>query len=333
MSILKTKFSASKPALLGVIAVASLGFCPSVSVGQEFPTKPVRLIVPFPPGGTPDVIARLLSDKLSPMWKQPVIVEHKPGASSNIGSDFVAKAPPDGHTLLMVPNNIPAINPLVFSRMPFNPEKDLASVTLVGITPFLLVTGPSLPADSVQAVVETARGRPNGITYASSGVGSNQHLFAEMLRSLTGAPMTHVPYKGGPASIVDVVGGVVDMQFGAVPSVLPHIRSGRLKALAVTGSKRVKALPQVPTLVEAGIAGFENEGWIGLSAPAGVPAGVLERINRDVREVLKRQDVIDALLEHGIEASTGTPAEMAARIAAEKASWSKVVAEAGIRAE
>lgn len=332
----KSVFLRDNPAW-GLLLTGAVAFSCTLPIAtahaQEFPSKPVRLVVPFPPGGTPDVIARLLSDRLAPQWKQPIIVEHRPGASSNIGADLVAKATPDGHTLLMVPNNVLTINPLLFSKLPFDPDKDLASVTLVGITPFLLVRGPSLNAQSVKEVISTAERRSEGITYASSGVGSNQHLFAEMLRSLTGARMTHVPYKGGPASIVDLVGGVVDMQFGAVPSVLPHIRSGRLQALAVTGQKRVKALPDVPTLVEAGITGFEGEGWIGMSAPAGVPPQILARINRDIQDVLSQQEVKDALLEHGIEASTGSPQEMAARVSAEKAQWAKIIREANITAE
>ncbi|MDB5897514.1 MAG: tripartite tricarboxylate transporter substrate binding protein [Ramlibacter sp.] len=315
-----------------VSAMALLG--PAVTHADEvFPSRTVKLIVPFTPGGTPDVIARMLSEKLTVLWKQPVIVENRPGGSSNIGADFVAKSPPDGHTLLLVPNNVPSINPLLISKMAFDPERDLASVTMLGVTPFLLVTGPSLNVNSVAELSAEAKRRPKGLSYASSGVGSNQHMFAEMLRVLTGAPMTHVPYKSGPTSITDVIGGVVDMQFGAVPSTLGHVRAGKLKALAVASSKRLAVLPNVPTMAEAGIKGFDAEGWIGLSAPARTPPEVIARINQDIGQVLRNPEVVAALAGYGIEAEPGTPAEMSARIAQERKSWGSVVSKSGIRAE
>jgi tripartite-type tricarboxylate transporter receptor subunit TctC len=305
----------------------------AASANDVFPTKTVKLIVPFTPGGTPDVIARLLSEKLTVIWKQPVIVENRPGGSSNIGADFVAKSAPDGHTLLLVPNNVPSINPLLISKMSFDPERDLTSVTMLGVTPFLLVTGPSLNVNSVAEPGAEAKRRPKGLSYASSGIGSNQHMFAEMFRVLTGASMTHIPYKSGPTSITDVIGGAVDMQFGAVPSTLGHVRAGKLKALAVASSKRLAVLPNVPTMAEAGIKGFDAEGWIGLSAPARTPPEVIARINQDIGQLLRTPEVIAALAGYGIEADPGTPAEMTARIAQERKSWANVVAKSGIRAE
>jgi tripartite-type tricarboxylate transporter receptor subunit TctC len=316
-----------------LVSAATLLAPAAASANNLFPSKTVRLIVPFTPGGTPDVIARMLSEKLTVIWKQPVIVENRPGGSSNIGADFVAKSAPDGHTLLLVPNNVPSINPLLISKMSFDPERDLTSVTMLGATPFLLLTGPSLNINSAAELSAEARRRPQGISYASSGIGSNQHMFAEMLRVLTGASMTHVPYKSGPTSITDVIGGVVDMQFGAVPSTLGHVRAGKLKALAVASSRRLAVLPNVPTMAEAGIKGFDAEGWIGLSAPARTPADVIARINQDVGQVLRSPEVVSALAGYGIEADPSTPAEMASRIAQERKSWANVVAKSGIRAE
>jgi tripartite-type tricarboxylate transporter receptor subunit TctC len=318
----------TRPLFAALLALAVTGS--SAALADTFPNRMVRLIVPFPPGGTPDVIARLMTDKLSVQWKQPVIVENRPGGSSNTGSDVVAKAPRDGHVLLMVPNNVLTMNPLLSSKMPFNPSKDLVSVTLLGITPFLLVTGPSLNVSNINELVAEAKRRPDGITYATSGVGSNQHMFAEMLRSLTGIPMTHVPYTGGPQSVLDILGGRVDMQFGAVTSTLEHVRAGKLKALAVVSQSRLAVLPDVPTVAETGVKGFDADGWIGLSATAGTPQDVLARINRDVGDIMRDTKAVETLAAYGIVAQPGTPEEMDERIAREKEAWRKVISSSKI---
>jgi len=326
-----TKSSARIQARTLFVALLGLAiFGSSAALADTFPNRTVRLIVPFPPGGTPDVIARLMTDKLSVQWKQPVIVENRPGGSSNIGSDIVAKAPRDGHVLLMVPNNVLTINPLLSSKMPFNPSTDLVSVSLLGITPFLLVTGPSLNVSTIKELVAEAKRRPDGITYASSGVGSNQHMFAEMLRSLTNIPMTHVPYTGGPQSVLDIIGGRVDMQFGAVTSTLEHVRAGKLRALAVVSQNRLAVLPDVPTVAETGMEGFDADGWIGLSATAGTPPDVLARINRDVGEIMRDPKAVETLAGFGIVAQPGTPAEMDERISREREAWRKVISKSKI---
>jgi tripartite-type tricarboxylate transporter receptor subunit TctC len=311
-----------------LLGFALMGASPALA--DTFPNRTVRLIVPFPPGGTPDVIARLMTDKLSIQWKQPVIVENRPGASSNIGSDIVAKAPRDGHALLMVPNNVLTMNPLLSSKMPFNPSTDLVSVSMLGITPFLLVTGPSLNVSNIKELVAEAKRRPDGITYASSGVGSNQHMFAEMLRSLTGIPMTHVPYTGGPQSVLDILGGRVDMQFGAVTTNLEHVRAGKLRALAVVSQSRLAVLPDVPTVAETGVEGFDADGWIGLSATAGTPQDVLAQINRDVGEIMRDPKAVETLAGFGIVAQPGPAAAMDERIVRERDAWRKVISNAKI---
>jgi tripartite-type tricarboxylate transporter receptor subunit TctC len=304
-----------------------------IVAAETFPSKTVHLVVPAPPGSSPDLIARVIGNRLSAKWAQAIIVENRAGAANSIGSDVVAKAPPDGHTLLMATNNVLTINPLLSSKMTFDPNSELVSVTMLGVTPFLLVTGPSVNVDSVSGLIAEAKRRNKGLTFATSGVGSNQQMFAEMLRSVTGAPMTPVPYKGGPQSIVDVIAGVVDMQFGAVPSTLEHVRAGKLRALAVTGQKRINVLPDVPTFTEAGVTGFTAEGWIGLSATAGTPLDTLARINRDVVEILKDPEVIATLAGYGIEAQPGTAADMAGRISREREAWARIISASRIHVE
>jgi len=319
--------------LLNSLALSFLIFASPAIAVETFPFKTVRLVVPAPPTSTPDLIARVLSDRLSAKWAQPIIVENRSGGANAIGADAVAKAQPDGHTLLISTNNVLCISPLLSSKMSFDPDSDLVSITLLGMTPFLLVTGPSVDAGSVSGLIAEAKRRSKGLTYATSGVGSNQHMFAEMLRSLTGIPMTPVPYKGGPQSIIDVVGGVVDMQFGAVPPTLEHVRAGKLKALAVTGQRRVNVLPDVPTFGEAGVPGFNAEGWIGLSATAGTPPDALARINRDVVEILKDSEVVRALASYGIDAQAGTAADMVERISREREAWARIISASKISVE
>ncbi|MDX3905963.1 MAG: tripartite tricarboxylate transporter substrate binding protein [Pigmentiphaga sp.] len=315
-----------------LLAASALWVAPS-GAADQFPSRAVKLVVPFPPAGSGDVIARLLSERLTPMWGVPVVVENKPGAAAMIGADVVAKAQPDGHTLLVIPNNIQTINPALYRSMPFDARRAFRSITLIGNTPFVLVAGPSVKAATVSELIVEAKGRSNGMTYASSGVGSVQHLAGELFRSLTGLALVHVPYKGGAPAVVDLVSGQVDIQFGAATAVVPHVRSGKLKALAVTGQQRTSLLPDVPTMIEAGIAGYVSEPWIGLAAPANTPDDVVEKVNRDVRAAMVDPNVARTLAEQGVDVATTSGEELDARIEREARQWAKIIAEAGIRGD
>ena len=317
--------------------LAALGAAATVYVfpawAQPGSTRQARIVVPFTAGGSNDVLARVLAQKLGELWNQTVIVENKAGASGNIGAEFAAKSPPDGSTLLIAANNVMSMNAALYSKMPINPQQDLDPVSLLGTVPVVLVVRPSLNITSVQELVALARSKPGGLSYASSGVGTPQHLSAELFKSMTKTDIVHVPYKGAAPAVTDLIGGQVDLQFGAINSLLPHLHSGKLKALAVAGARRVRSLPDVPTVAEAGVPGYESDIWLGLAAPARTPGAVIERINRDVRKVMAMHDVIEKLAEQGIEPQTSSPAEMAKLVASDFSRWSKVIKDAGIRAE
>lgn len=321
----------SRRTLLQALAASISGSALHVSA-QSYPAKPVRIVVPFTPGGSNDVLGRVLAQKLGEIWNQSVIVENKPGASGNIGADLVAKSPPDGLNLLIAANNILAMNSALFSKMPFDPMKDLQSVTLLGWVPVVLVARSTLNVGTVSELVELARKQPGGLTYASSGLGSPQHLSAELFKSLAHVNIVHVPYKGAAPGITDMLGGQVDMMFGAINSLLPHIRSGKLKALGIAGKSRLRSMPDVPTIAES-VPGYESDIWIGLSAPAGMRPEVLQKINRDVRTVLSMPDVKEKLAEQGIDAAPTSSAEMAKLVTADAARWAGLVREAGIKAD
>lgn len=298
---------------------------------QEFPSQPVKLVVPLTPGGSNDVLARALAEKLGGLWHQSVIVENRPGASGNIGADAVARAPASGYTLLVAPNNVFVVNHSLSPRL--DAAKDLAPVTLLGTVPFVLVAGSSAKVGSVKELIELSKSRPAGLSYASSGIGSPHHLAAEMFRSMTGARMTHVPYKGGAPAIIDLLGGQVDVQFGAINQLLPHIREGKLKALAIVGNERVPLLPDVPTFAEAGLPGWQSEVWVALAAPPRTPPAIVERLNRDVRKVLAQPEVQTRMAEQGIVVKGSTIAQMAQTIENDTKRWAQVIKDANIQAE
>ncbi len=290
-------------------------------------------MVPFTPGGGNDVLARVLAQRLGDMWGQPIVVENKPGASGNIGAEFVAKSAPDGNTLLIAANNVMAMNAALFASMPIDPQKDLASLSLLGSVPIVLVVRPSLEVRNVAELIDLARRKPGGLFYASSGVGTPQHLSAELFKYLAKVDIVHVPYKGATPAIADLLGGQVDLTFGSMSALLPHMRGGKLTALAVAGSKRVRALPDVPTVAEAGVPGYESDIWFGLAGPGQLPPDIAERINGDVRKVMAVPEVVSTLAEQGIEVHTSSRAEMASLVASDAARWTKVIKTAGIRAD
>src|SRR5215203_3004414 len=254
---------------------------------QQYPVKPIRLLVGFPPGGGTDIVGRVIGQKLSEWWGQQVIVENRAGATGTIAADFVSKAAPDGYTLLMGHVNSNAIAPTIFKKLPYDAIKDFASVTYVGYVPNVLTVHPSLPAKSVKELVALAKSRPGELTCASSGTGSTQHLALELFMTTTGVKIIHVPYKGSGQAIVDLVAGQVLMNFDTMPPVIDHIKSNRLRALAVTTPKRATQLPEIPTLDETGLKGFEMTNWYGIVAPAGVPRDIINKVSADVNKALQ----------------------------------------------
>lgn len=316
---------------LGLLAAA-----PSLLWAQgpaaAFPQRPVRIVVPYTPGGTNDVLARALGQKLSEAWGQPVVVDNKPGAAGNIGAAEVAKAPPDGYVLLLTNINITSMNPALM-RMPFDPQKDFAPISLLGTTAMALVVNPNLPVHDTRELIKYLRDRPGKLSYASSGKGSPQHMSAEMFKAMTGTHIVHIPYRGAAPAVTDVVGGQVEVTFGVVNQVLPHVRAGRLRALAVTTAKRLPNLPDVPTLDESGVRGYESEIWLGLAAPAGTPAPVIEKINQEVHKILAQPDMAARLAGQGIDVLVSTPEQMRARAATDLKRWTSIIQTAGIRSE
>jgi tripartite-type tricarboxylate transporter receptor subunit TctC len=317
-----TKFSA-------LVSAALFAF---PALAQEYPSRPVRLIVPFAAGGPNDIIARLVGGRLSDALGQPIVVENRPGAGGNIGTDFVAKAPPDGYTLLSAGPGSLIINPLLGS-VPYDTARDFAPVSLMASAPNVLVVHPSVPAKSVRELIELARAHPRQLNYASGGPGSTPHLSAALFAVMAGIDIVHVPYKGtGPAS-ADLLGGQVQMAFFGIPPLLPHIKTGKLRALAVTGKRRSPELPEVPTVDEAGLRGYEVSPWYGLLAPAGTPRAIVDRLNAEVTKIVRRPEMKEKLVSQGAEPAGGTPEDYAAAIRADTATWARVIREAGLRGE
>jgi tripartite-type tricarboxylate transporter receptor subunit TctC len=314
------------------LALAAAGaVIPAAAQQAGFPNKTVRIIVPYTTGGSNDVIARLLAQQLQTQWGQPVVVENRPGAAGNIGSAEVAKAAPDGHTLLLTNINITSMNPALIANMPFDPQKDFAPISLLGTTTLALVVHPSVPANTVADLISLAQKEPGKLNYASSGNGSPQHMSAEMFKAMTRTQITHVPYRGAAPAVADVVGGQVQVTVGVVNQLIAHIRSGRVRALGVTSLKRLAQLPEVPTLDEAGVRGYESEIWLGLAAPGATPAPLIEQINQDVRRAMSNPEVVSRLQGQGIDVLLSTPAQMRQRSLDDLRRWGDIIRTAGIK--
>ncbi|MGZ5040225.1 MAG: tripartite tricarboxylate transporter substrate binding protein [Usitatibacter sp.] len=306
-----------------ILALAALAVAFPIASAQQFPSKPVRIVVPFPPGGGADALARIMQPALTRMWGQPVIVENKPGASGHIGADFVAASEPDGYTLLM-------------SSTASLTEKNVASfapVTLVSASPYVIVASPKVPARDVRELIEYARKNPGKLSFGSSGTGAASHLSAELFKSLAGIDMFHVPYKGTGQAVTDLLAGQIDLMFAPAQTVMPHVQAGKLRAYAVTSAKRFSILPDLPTVAESGLAGYEAVGWFGLLAPAKTPPAIVAKISADANKVLAEHDVKQQLLIVGTEPSGDTPAEFARFIQADQAKWSRLMRERGIAPE
>jgi len=325
-----TKFHAAVSVRLGAALGAVLfGLC---AHAQDYPSRPVRIVVPFAPGGPNDIIVRLVAQKLTETWGQPFVVENRPGAGGNIGTDLVAKAAPDGYTLLSVGPGSLIINPLI-GKVPYDTARDFAPVTLMARAPNALVAHPSLPAGSVKELIELARSQPGRVNYGSGGNGSTPHLAGAMFASMAGVALTHVPYKGTAPAMADLIGGQVQIAFLGIPTVLPHVKSGKLRVLAVTGKRRSPELPGVPTVDEAGVPGYELSPWYGLLAPAGTPREVVVRLGEEVSRVVRAPEMKEKLAVQGAEVAGGSPEEFAALIRADTSTWSRVAKDAGIRIE
>ena len=326
-----TRKTGTDPIFRFLCAAAVLG---ATSVfAQPYPTKPVTFIVPFPPGGGTDISARTVASKLTEKWKQSVVVENKSGAAGILGADAAAKARPDGHTLLIVNVGITSINPALYPKLPYNPATAFAPISLICELPFVLMASPKFPPSSVQELVAYAKKNPEKVTFASSGQGGSPHLTAEIFQLATGTKMTHVPYKGGGPAMTDLMAGHVDLLFASVLEGSGHIKSGKLKGLAVSHARRSPALPDVPTLAEAGVKNAESGSWIALLAPAGTPAPIIAKIGADLKEAVAASDVKEKLIAQGAVPQASTPGELQKLIDTDLARYGRIIREKGLKPE
>jgi tripartite-type tricarboxylate transporter receptor subunit TctC len=314
------------------LAAAAMSL-PTLAQTSSFPLRPVRIVVPYTTGGSNDVIARLLAQQLQEAWGQPVVVENKPGAAGNIGASDIAKSAPDGHSLLLTNINIVSMNPVLIANMPFDPQKDFSPISLLGTTALALVVHPSVPANNVRELIDLARKGPGRLNYASSGNGSPQHMSAEMFKAMTKTSMTHIPYRGAAPAVNDLLAGQVQVTIGVVNQLIPHIRAGKLKALGVTTRKRLAQMPDVPTLDEAGVPGYESEIWLGLAAPTATPPAIIEQINQAVRKAMATADVMSKLQSQGIDVVVSSPDQMRQRGLEDLKRWGDIIRTAGIKVD
>ena len=312
-----------------VLAFGSMAL--TARAADNWPSQPVKLVVPFAPGGTSDVLAREIAARLQVALKQTIVVDNKAGAGGVLGADSVAKAAPDGYTMLLGTIATHAINPALLPKVPYKADKDFAPVILLGKISNVLLIGPGSQARSVKDIVAAAKARPGDLTFASAGQGTSQHLSGEMFRLLTGAQLTHVPYKGSAPAIQDVMGGQVPMSFETVTVALPQIKAGKVKALAVTSARRSAQLPDVPTLAESGVPGFDVSSWQALYLPAGTPAAIVNRLNAEVQKVVAQPEVKARMEALGLEYAPNSPAQFAEFQKAEQAKWAKVIKDGNVK--
>jgi tripartite-type tricarboxylate transporter receptor subunit TctC len=314
-------------------AIAAIGLTSAAALAQGYPNKPVRMVVGFPPGGGTDVVARVISQKLSEWYGQSVVVENRPGATGTIGADAIAKSAPDGYNLLMGHVNSHGIAPNLFAKLPYDPIKDFAAVAYVGYVPNVLAVHPSVPARSVKELVALAKSKPGAMNYASSGNGSTQHLAGEMFKQLTGTDIVHVPYKGSGDAIKDLLSGTVNMNFDTMPPVLSHIQAGKLRGLAISTPKRLSQLPEVPTFEEEGIKGFDVTNWYGVMAPGGTPREIVSKLNADINKAMQVPEVRARLEAVGTQLREQSVAEFDSFMKAEVTKYAKLIKDANIRIE
>lgn len=318
------------------ISIFVAGVCACITVAanaQTYPIKPIRFVVPFTAGGGSDLVARTVAQKLTEALGQSVIVDNRAGAAGTIGTDIVAKSPPDGHTLLLGSNGPLAINPHLYVKLPYDAVRDFAPVSLVTVMPFLLVTHPSLPVRSVKELIALAKARPGQLNYGSPGSGSTTHLANELLKSMTGIQITHVPYKGVAPAAIDLISGQVQMMSGDLSTLLPHVKAGKMRGLAVTAARRSSLLPDMPTISESGVAGYDASGWFGVLVPAGTPQAIVGRLNASIVKGISSPDARERLGAFGGDVATGSPEQFANHVRTESAKWGKVIRAVGLKAE
>ena len=320
------------PAGIAMLA-AALCVSPAQAQGvQNYPNRPIRFLVGFAPGGFTDVMARAIAAKLSESWSQQVVVDNRPGASTTIAADLAAKAAPDGYTLLMMTDNH-VTNPGLFSKLPYDSEKDFAPITLAALAPFLLVVHPSVPAQSVKELIALAKSRPGQLSYGSGGIGAPGHLSGELFSTLAGVKMVHVPYKGAAPALIDVQSGQIQVYFGNLPVTLPHAKAGKLRALGVTSAKRAAVAPDVPTVAEAGLPGFELTPWYGVMTRAGTPEAILGKLNHEIVRILRTPEMRERVTNLGAEPSGLSAEEFSRFLKSEAIKWGKLVKASGAKAE
>jgi tripartite-type tricarboxylate transporter receptor subunit TctC len=326
-----TKFAPR--AALTLLIAALCAFTSVATQAQPFPNRPVRLVIPFPPGAATDALGRLLGQRLGESWGQSVVVDNRPGAGSIVGAQAVASAPPDGYTVFMGHIGTHGANPALYAKLPYDPVKDFAPVTLLVTIPNLLAVHPAVPATSVRELIELARARPGALNVGSPGISTSAHLIIALFRSVTGADMTHVPFKGAAAAMQGIVAGEVQVAFDTVTSLLPQAKSGKVRLLAITSRERSPAAPEVAPLAESGVPGFDVATWFALFVPGGTPRPVIDRLNADVTRAMQAKEMADRLLTMGMNSAVGTPEQLAAHVQSEIARWGKVVREANIKVE
>jgi len=315
------------------LVCALLLVMPGAAPAQGYPAKTIRMIVPFPAGGATDIVGRLIAQKLTESWGHPVIVDNRGGAGGTIGSDVAAKAPPDGYTILVGTSSTHAIAPSLYPKLSYDPVRDFAPVTLIASATILLAVHPSLPAKNTRELIALAKRQPNALSFASSGNGGISHLVGEHFKSVGGIQMLHVPYKGDTPALVDLVSGQVHLMFGTAVSFLPYVKAGRLNALAVTNPKRSPIVPNVPTVAESGLPGFEALQWFGIFAPAGTPRDIVTRLSGEIVKIVRLPDIRERMTSLGAEVVGSTPEQLATFVKADTAKWARVVKQSGAKIE
>ena len=312
---------------------ATLAAAASEASAQAYPNRPVRILVPFPAGAGVDIVARMLGLPLTDLWGQATVVDNRPGAGGTIACELAAKAAPDGYTLLLGNISTFAMAPSLYKKVNYDPVQSFAPITLVNTSANVLVAHPSVPAATTQALIALAKAKPGQINYASAGSGTSPHLAAELFKSMAGVDLVHVPYKGSPQALTDLLGGQTQIMFASLVSALPHIRQARLRALGVTSLKRAAALPDLPAISEAGLRGYDVSVWMGIVAPAGTPPAIIAQLNRQIGALLQSPDIRERLAVQGLEAASNSPAEFRTYIASEVRKWAVVIKQAGVVAD
>lgn len=319
-----------------IVILAAGAYLPAASApapAQGYPDRPVRVIVPYTPAGTTDILARLIAQKMNENWGQPVIVDNRPGANGNIGTEIAARATPDGYTIIMGAAATHSINNTLYPKLTWDAVKDFAPISLVAVVPNILVVNNSLPVKNVKELIAYAKANPGKLTHGSPGNGSTAHLSMELFKSLTGTQMVHVPYKGSAGVLADVMAGQISLTMDNIPVYLPHVKAGKIRALGVSSAKRAPAAPEIPTVSEAGVPGLEAVSWFGLLAPAKTPGLIVEKLSAETARILKLPDVNKRIAELGAEPVGGTPQDYAAFIRSEIVKWRKVIQTAGVKVE